>query len=141
MWDLTVADLHDFAVGAGQYVVHNCNYNRDEFGKTPSAKAKRIVRQREPICRWCGGATETGDHEPSLVRRWHTGEFDGMTSDDMKSAANDPNQMVGSCNSCNFSKGGREVGTGPGQWDPRTSPRNMERGGPGELPWNPLWDS
>jgi hypothetical protein len=24
MWDLTVADLHDFAVGAGEYVVHNC---------------------------------------------------------------------------------------------------------------------
>ena len=25
MWDLTVSQVHDFAVGNGAYVVHNCN--------------------------------------------------------------------------------------------------------------------
>nr|MBF6590139.1 hypothetical protein [Ktedonobacterales bacterium] len=28
MWDLTVSRLHDFAVGTGQYVVHNCGGGR-----------------------------------------------------------------------------------------------------------------
>lgn len=27
MWDLTVSDVHTFAVGSGWYVVHNCGFN------------------------------------------------------------------------------------------------------------------
>jgi hypothetical protein len=32
MWDLTVSNLHTFAVGAGEYVVHNCDSSKVDFG-------------------------------------------------------------------------------------------------------------
>ena len=34
IWDLTVSHIHDFAVGSGAYVVHNCgNVNRSRVGQ------------------------------------------------------------------------------------------------------------
>ena len=37
MWELTVSNVHTFAVGAGEYVVHNC-----ENGKLPCYEGKKL---------------------------------------------------------------------------------------------------
>lgn len=34
MWDLTVANVHTFAVGAGAYVVHNCGATYNDMAQT-----------------------------------------------------------------------------------------------------------
>jgi hypothetical protein len=106
--------------------------------KVPDAVTD-LVKAKEPMCHWCEiNPSAVADHEPSLELRWRNGDFDGMTRDEMRAAANDPDKMVGSCASCNKSKGPRQVGTGRWQWDPRTSPVNSrERGGPSVLPW--IW--
>jgi deoxycytidylate deaminase len=44
MWDLTVANVHTFAVGTGEYVVHNCGETGHvDYGSTDLSKA---VQQR-----------------------------------------------------------------------------------------------
>jgi hypothetical protein len=35
MWDLTVSDVHTFAVGEGEWVVHNCGFS--SFGRAKTA--------------------------------------------------------------------------------------------------------
>lgn len=40
MWDLTVANLHTFAVGLGAYVVHNCGATADGVGGAGSQAGK-----------------------------------------------------------------------------------------------------
>jgi hypothetical protein len=43
MWDLTVSQVHTFAVGNGQFVVHNCTPEQFEQG---AQKAKRIMSDK-----------------------------------------------------------------------------------------------
>ncbi|MDQ2905104.1 MAG: polymorphic toxin-type HINT domain-containing protein [Chloroflexota bacterium] len=148
MYNLEVAQDHTFTVGDGQWVVHNCTdnpaidssqpYNRPLLGDTPSNRSSAIVIANEPVCHWCGtNASTVADHEPSVASRWKSAEYDNVTQAQARADADDPGRMVGSCRSCNSSKSGRVVGTGPGQWDPRTSPPNQARGGPSVLPW--IW--
>jgi len=147
MYNLEVAQDHTFTVGTGQWVVHNdlgCGihssqpYDRSLLGNTPSDASTDVVIAGEPMCHWCEVNPSTvADHEPALFQRWAAGEFDDMTQAEARAAADDPQFMVGSCRSCNSSKAGRAVGTGPGEWDPRSSPPNRARGGPSQLPW--IW--
>jgi len=148
MYNLEVAQDHTFVVGTGEWVVHNtCPINssqsysceaRNALGKTSSEASTQATLAREPMCHLCGVSPSTvADHEPALAQRWASGEVDNMTVDQARAAADDPNSMVGSCRSCNSSKSGRLVGTGPGEWDPRSSPPNRLLGGPGVLPW--IW--
>jgi hypothetical protein len=141
MYHLDVAQDHTYTVGTGQWVVHNClgnGYDRKAFGNTPSKASTDMVLANEPMCHWCGvNPSAVADHEPALLQRYLAGEFDNMTEEEMRAVADDPSKMVGSCRSCNASKGGRLVGTGPGEWYPRTSPPNRQLGGPGVLPW--IW--
>jgi RHS repeat-associated protein len=44
MWNLTVSTFHTFAVGAGQYVVHNCG-EQVEYGSTPLSRAVQAARR------------------------------------------------------------------------------------------------
>jgi hypothetical protein len=59
MWDLTVSHLHTFAVGDGQYVVHNCpdgsdppggNSNDSSSGGSSRPKTNLAVRASQRIC-------------------------------------------------------------------------------------------
>lgn len=40
MWDLAVSQVHTFAVGAGGYVVHNCNSNEVDFSDNKQLQKK-----------------------------------------------------------------------------------------------------
>jgi RHS repeat-associated protein len=152
MYDLEISHIHTFEVGVGRWVVHNCiwssqKYDRSYFGDTPSDKVIDTVTTREPTCHWCGvNASKTADHEPSLRIRWYRGDFDGMSPAQLKVAGNDPTYMVGSCISCNTSKGARSVlpiddpaYNKANNWDPRSSKVNRGRGGPSGLPWDTNW--
>ncbi len=65
MWDLTVSRLHDFAVGTGAYVVHNCDFktfkgnNRDVFQSDDEAKAayRTINRAKAGARSWAEDGT------------------------------------------------------------------------------------
>ena len=47
MWDLTVSNIHDFAVGNGAYVVHNCNRNCSGEGWIERAISKERLECAE----------------------------------------------------------------------------------------------
>ena len=115
-------------------------YNRRQLGNTPSNESIARVQERDEECFWCGGEVETGDHYPALAARWRDGEFDGLTPRELRTVADDPEAMLGSCRSCNFSRGAREPGLDPPRWDPRTSPPNRVNGGPDSLEWNTNWN-
>ncbi|MBF6589716.1 MAG: hypothetical protein IVW57_04190 [Ktedonobacterales bacterium] len=93
MWDLTVSTLHDFAVGVGQYVVHNCGGENDSFiGKRiqrrvdDSLLEPPAARGRAPIERATGERIEIHhvDQNPE-------GPFEEMTMTEHRRA---PNNLV-----------------------------------------------
>ncbi len=45
MWDLTVSTVHDFAVGAGAFVVHNCG--KVDYGSTDLSQAVQDRRKAD----------------------------------------------------------------------------------------------
>ncbi len=115
-------------------------YNRRLLRETPTDQDRADISARDPSCIYCGDGTETADHITSLKVRWESGEYDGKTLTYINQDAADQNRMVGSCRSCNWSKQHRPVGRGPGQWDPRTSPKNRAKIDKGEdIPWNDQW--
>ncbi len=145
-YNLTVQDLHTYLVGDDQWVVHNSEcinsnqpYKRSNFKRTPSENSRNIIKAKYTECVYCGGSAETADHVPSLYERQLSGEYNALDGAAINQDADNPERMVGSCNSCNLSKQERSIGTGPGQWDPRSSPNNRMRGGPSVLPWNSAW--
>jgi len=48
-----------------------------------------------------------------------------MTLDEIRADADDPNRMVGACNSCNSSKSGSALLGEENGWDYESSPSNM----------------
>jgi RHS repeat-associated protein len=137
MYDLTVSNVHTFAVGVGQWVVHNCtdnpaidssqDYNRNLLIRTPSAGSTETVLARDPVCAYCGNPSEVADHEPSLQTRWTTGEYDHITEAQANADADNPERMVGACVSCNSSKGARLIEGENDGWNWESSPANMRK--------------
>ncbi len=76
MYDLTVANLHDFAVGSGQFVVHNCDFktfkgnNRGVFGDDAQAKAAyRKLKAIDGVRRPYEGANVSDDPLPGSYKK------------------------------------------------------------------------
>jgi RHS repeat-associated protein len=135
MWDLTVSQVHTFAVGAGQYVVHNTEgcggaggetpkYSRDEYGK-PTADQAAAAKGKTDVCPYCGERDpDTVEHIGSQKSDWVNGGYNDSRA--ARSArVNDPDNLIGACRSCNSSKGARPLGTGPGEWWPRAWPEGV----------------
>lgn len=62
MWDLTVSNLHDFAVGAGEYVVHNawCKVNYGSNDLSSEIKARRIG-PKDALGNYAGAVLDNGE--------------------------------------------------------------------------------
>jgi RHS repeat-associated protein len=69
MWDLTVADLHDFAVGAGQYVVHNCGGS----GGAQKTHQTYTVTNGETGEAYSGRTSGYGTPDENIQRRFDAG--------------------------------------------------------------------
>ena len=63
MWDLTVSDVHTFAVGEGQWVVHNCNIG--ETIANGHAFDKHVVDQNE--FPWIQTRGQFADHIEDVI--------------------------------------------------------------------------
>jgi hypothetical protein len=122
MWDLTVSDLHDFAVGAGEYVVHNYNcgggeedpfrtlkpgpYARESIpARGPKSAFAFTEGEREQIdeigdkygCHTCGTRTSGTPNG-----RWI---LDHQPSDALN-FDNQPQRLYPHCQACSLSQGG-----------------------------------
>jgi hypothetical protein len=49
MYDLTVEEVHTFAVGKGEWVVHNCTYDRNDLGTEIKADGTTQFRPHEAV--------------------------------------------------------------------------------------------
>lgn len=132
VYNFEVSNAHTYYVSALGVLVHNqCSgkgpgnpgepppYNRSEY--PPLTKAQRdAALAREPTCQYCGNNPSTQvDHIESLKQDWENGGWQD-TRADRGARVNDPNNLAGSCQSCNGpgGKGSKPIGQGPGQWWP-----------------------
>ncbi len=66
MWDLTVTNVHDFAVGTGQFVVHNCTKGVDGHGEPGTDANEFEKRQGADLIK----NTEKSDRDFSSSCQW-----------------------------------------------------------------------
>ena len=109
MYDLTVDDVHNFFVGDGQWLVHNCN----GITKRPSgwrSGVRDTVESRAPvnvagemICIGCDNVMQKADldHYPPVWQRRQTRTYDTRAAflDDY----HNPEELRPLCPSCNRS--------------------------------------
>ena len=106
MFDLTVADAHNFFVGEEQWLVHNCNiYNKPPTGKRPSGYRDGVTDEvrakNDGKCVYCGADADTNDH----VRPWKEIKEGAGSRGEEIDRFNDVDNMLPACRSCNSSKG------------------------------------
>ncbi len=111
MWDLTVSRVHTFAVGAGQFVVHNCEDTWAKVKKLSNGQTKAEFREGAANCQFCGRAFKPGEariiehaYPRSLALQANPSQevYDQFVQDvDIFSVV---------CNSCNAVKGAKLPG-------------------------------
>ncbi|WP_299968754.1 polymorphic toxin-type HINT domain-containing protein [uncultured Roseobacter sp.] len=120
-YNLTVEDDENFfvtnATAEDAVWVHNCpvpKYKRNKY-KDITRKEKKRVLDENPTCTYCEKNPSTQvDHIRSQKQDWVEGghaDSRQVRSDRIR----DPDNLTGSCASCNASKGSKELGT---EWTP-----------------------
>lgn len=61
MWDLTVSNVHTFAVGSGAFVVHNCGDTWQQVKTLSNGETKQQFVSHATSCAFCGKAFGDGD--------------------------------------------------------------------------------
>ncbi|HEY0762426.1 MAG TPA: RHS repeat-associated core domain-containing protein [Pyrinomonadaceae bacterium] len=130
VYNFEVSNAHTYYVSSLGVLVHNqCSgpkggnpgepppYSRSEYPPLSQAQ-KDAALAREPTCQYCGNRPSTQvDHIESLKQDWQNGGWQD-TPGTRGARVNDPNNLTGSCQPCNGSKGAKPIGQGPGQWWP-----------------------
>jgi RHS repeat-associated protein len=116
------------AAGAGEAAAGEADtipaYARSQYSRmTPGQRAGAL--DKSPTCPYCGARPSTqADHITSLKNDWESGGWaDGKVT--RSTRANGPDNLIGSCQPCNGSKGASEIGPGEGQWWPSGWPAGV----------------
>jgi RHS repeat-associated protein len=121
-YNVEVADINTYHVGLANVLVHNMDCGGDKIPPYARNKYKSLteteraaVKKKDPNCVYCETKpTTTVDHVRSQKQDWLEGGW--KDSRDVRSQRiNDSSNLRGACESCNPSKGSRELGT---QWIP-----------------------
>jgi RHS repeat-associated protein len=96
MWDLTVSDVHTFAVGEGQWVVHNCDRNYALSNTVASHSESRPYLDSHQLIDEIQGAAK-GIRDPggvSTARRWDVPGFFGGKTGNWELVMNEANDTI-----------------------------------------------
>jgi RHS repeat-associated protein len=93
-------------------------YNRGDYSAGYSA-GRSTCMARDSICQYCQGAPATScDHVVSVKDADAAVGAGMMTKAEASAAVNNPENMLGTCGSCNSSKQDKPAGNKPGCWTP-----------------------
>ena len=92
-------------------------YKRSNYGR-PTLSEHTAARSKTNVCPYCGTQIpRSTDHIRSQHTDWNNGGH-ADTFEVRTARVNHPDNLIGSCGSCNSSKQGRSIGDQPGQWWP-----------------------